>query len=134
MQQRSAKLTAPPPRSPCAGSGVTFLLDVSRTNCYVAKTNVLLACALVGALLLVSAALSHSAHQHVVAPLRNIFELIQASAAAALEVLRMEGGRRDDGDGGAAMQGVESAVVRLATLVSHMRCVLCISRVAASDD
>ncbi len=98
---------------------------MSRANVYVAKANVLIACALVGALLLVSTALAHSAHEHVIAPLRRIFELIQASAAAALGVLRMEGGGRGD-DGAEGMQGVESAVVRLATLVSHMRCAVCV--------
>ena len=103
---------------------------------YVARANVLIGCALAGTLLLVSASLAYSTHVHVVVPLRRIFELIQASASAALGALFTEalgaspqgtsgggaGGGGDD-DTGTAMQGVETAVMRLATLVGHMRCV-----------
>ena len=118
-----------------ASGGVSLRLDVRAATVYVARANVLIACALAGTLLLVSAALAYSTHVHVVVPLRRIFELIQASASAALGALFTEalgatsspngtaaGGGGDDDDMGTAMQGVETAVMRLATLVGHMRC------------
>jgi hypothetical protein len=120
-----------------ASDGVTLRLDVRAATAYVARANVLIGCALAGTLLLVSASLAYSTHVHVVVPLRRIFELIQASASAALGALFTEalaaspqgtgggggGGGGDDDDTGTAMQGVETAVMRLATLVGHMRCV-----------
>ena len=116
-----------------SSSGVVLRMDVRAGTAYVARANVLIGCALVGTMILVSAAMTYSTHVHVVGPLRRIFELIQASASAALsalfadsmpgEVLSSRGAGHGGDDSSPPMQGVETAVVRLATLVGHMRCV-----------